>query len=629
MVEVQSQIPQAFDEEIFEALGELDRLLYFHWDLVHDVLTLRNPKAGQLYDLPAARIEHASSHLWLDEILHPDDIRMLHRFIRMLYKPLRAKTAIHQRSLPAKLRIRRRDHAGYLWVHIHTVIYFDHGRPSSIFGSIRNIQAQKAWQRRMAQEAEHDKLTGLLNKDGASRSIADELREASPNDDHCALLLIDADGFKEINDTFGHLFGDAVLTDMGQAIEHNFRGTDIIGRIGGDEFIVLFRNSTNMDVLRNRCSSLISKLSRTYADGNNQLAFSISIGIALYPEHGTDYEELFKHADRALYEAKGNGKNQAVLYKPSLISSMPIITNERDEKSFEDFQQKAFKDNMLEYIFRLLYETNNPRATIEMTLSMFGKQFQFDRVAVDSYDQQDNQYTNICEWLGPRGITMQPDHYHQQENIGELMNSRNQMIISNYHPMAYGVLSVCHDTGKLPEEYREAQDFFHIGAFAYCLITRGFDTIGCFGFECAEPHEFTQEELSDLHTFSVLLGNILLPQESDDRTRQENEHLRDVLDHLQEMVYIVDKETMVPVYINQTIRQTLSDTFSGEPCYKRFHRRDTLCENCPIHQLTGSGYEYHELTMYNWGGVAAYTRACNLTWKVNNHALMLMIQKLT
>ena len=70
---------------------------------------------------------------------------------------------------------------------------------------------------------------------------------------------------------------------MGQAIEHNFRGTDIIGRIGGDEFIVLFRNSTNMDVLRNRCSSLISKLSRTYADGNNQLAFSISIGIALYP----------------------------------------------------------------------------------------------------------------------------------------------------------------------------------------------------------------------------------------------------------------------------------------------------------------------------------------------------------
>ena len=628
MDESQSQVPQHFDEGIFEALGELDRLLYFHWDLLTDVLTFHNPKAGRIYDLPGARMEHASSQLWLDHLLHPDDIRLLHRFLRMLYRPTRRRATVHQRRLPAKLRLRSATRQSYIWVHIHTVVYFDQGHPTAIFGSIRNIQAQKAWQQRMEHQAQHDTLTGLLNKHGVKRSISSELRHASPEHDHCALLLIDADGFKEINDCFGHLFGDAVLTDMGLAIERNFRGTDIMGRIGGDEFIVLFRNSVNTVVLQNRCEALIKTLSRTYEDGEHQLKFSISIGVALYPEHGTNYEDLFRHADRALYEAKGHGKNQAVFYRPSLLSNAAVVKNERDPQSFEDFQQKAFKDNMLEYIFRLLYETNNPRATIDLTLGMFGKQFKFDRVAVDRYDKTSNQYTNAYEWLSPHGVTMRAERYDQskQPNIIELMNQRDQMIISQYHPMAYGVLAVCPDATKLDAQYQEAREFFRVGAFAHCLITHGFDTIGCFGFECNEPHVFTQEELSDLHTFSVLLGNILLPQESDDRTKQENEHLRDVLDHLQEAVYIVDKETMVPVYMNQTVRQTLSYTFSGEPCYKRFHRRSTLCEHCPVHQLTG--YEYIEKNMNNWGGVPAYTRACNLTWKVNNHPLMLMIQKL-
>ena len=630
MKKMQSQIPQHFDEDIFEALGELDRLLYFHWDLSTDVMTFHNPKAGRIYALPGARMENASSHLWLDHILHPDDIRLLHRFLRMLYRPAKSKTSMHQRRMAAKLRLRSVTKTNYIWAHVHTVVYFEQGHPTAIFGSVRNIQAQKAWQLRMEHQAQHDNLTGLLNKAGVKRSITSELERVSPKRDHCAMLLIDADGFKEINDCFGHLFGDAVLTDMGLAIERNFRGTDIMGRIGGDEFVVLFRNSINTTVLHNRCESLISTLSRTYADGEHQLKFSISIGVALYPEHGITFDELFRHADRALYEAKGNGKNQAVFYRPSLLNNNAVVTNERDPQSFEDFQQKAFKDNMLEYIFRLLYETNNPRATIDLTLGMFGKQFKFDRVAVDHYDKTANQYTNTYEWLSPHGVTMKAERYdkNQQDDIAELINQRDQMILSQYHPMAYGVLAVCHDTSKLDPQYQKACQFFRVGAFAHCLITHGFDTIGSFGFECTEPHTFTQEELSDLHTFSVLLGNILLPQESDDRTKQENEHLRDVLDHLQEAVYIVDKETMVPVYMNQTVRQTLSDTFSGEPCYKRFHRRNTLCEQCPVHQLTGSGYEYIEKQMDNWGGVPAYTRACNLTWKINEHPLMLMIQKL-
>lgn len=621
-----NQVPRAFDREIFAALGELERILYFHWDLTTDVMEFDNPRAGRIYALPDKVMHNASSALWVGGLIHRDDVRLLHRFMKILYQPTRENSSVHKRRLPAKLRLRSRNGDGYIWVNIHTLVYFEKGRPTALFGTVRNIQAQKKWERKMEQQAECDHLTGLLNKEGMKNSVSNYLDSISPKLDRCALLLIDADGFKDINDTFGHLFGDAVLTDMGLAIEGNFRDSDLKGRIGGDEFVVLFRNLRSTDVLEDRCEALIRNLSRTYEDNGHSLNFSISIGAALYPDHGTNYTELFRRADRALYEAKGNGKNQLVLYRPSLLGSVPLVKNSRDPQSFEDFQQKAFKDNMLEFIFRLLYETNSSRATIELTLGMFGKQFNFDRVAVDRYDKKANQYTNAYEWLSPRGISMHPARDNDRGSGFELRNLKNQMVLSLYHPMSYGVVSICRNTSLLDVKYQPAIDYFRVGAFAHCLITHGFDTIGCFGFECQDAHDFTQEELNDLHTFCVLLGNILLPQESDTRTREENEHLRDLLDHMQEMIYIVDRETMVPVYVNQTIRQTLSDSSSEEPCYMRFHHLDAPCKDCPAQKLTGAGYEYLEQEMHSWGCLT-YTRACNLTWKHDGHPVMLVIQK--
>ena len=601
-------IPTTFDSDVFSALEKFDRRVYFRWDLTTDVLELHGPAHPNSYDI-APRIAPASTILWHSGLLHQEDATILRVYLNTIFchhihRPKGSCNHI------CKLRLRGNGCHEYIWSEIHLITYFDGFMPVVAYGNIRNIQAQKLWQQRIEREAAHDQLTGLLNKDATRLRITKHLASLSPDIDQEALLIIDADGFKEINDSFGHLFGDAVLTDMGNAIMHNFRQSDIKGRIGGDEFLVLFRNISDPEILHDRCQSLIRQLERRYKNGQQELPFSISIGVAQYPQHGTTYQELFKHADRALYESKNLGKNQYTIYRSSLLGQASV-TSHRTPKDFEDFQQKAFKDNMIEFIFKLLYETNSPDATISISLGMFGKLFNLARVGLDLYDPDTNQYTTAYEWLSPNGISLKSSE--RADDTFDSISMRNTLILSGYKATSYGVMSICEDTSKAADRYQPAMAALHLGAFAHCMITHGSDTLGCIGFEYSRPHTIDDECRHALSVFAVILGNILLTSYSDDKLRQQNMQLRSLLDHMQEMIYVVDKITMSPIYFNRSIRQALPDVNAGHPCYQVLHKRSTPCPGCPVLQLSGEGSEYIQCDLNNWDkDRPTCTRACNL-----------------
>ena len=607
-----SRIPDTFSAEVFSALENFDRHLYFRWNLINDTAELNPPVPRHSYDIPPA-CQYASSALWHSGIIHPDDVAILRIFLHIIfYGHARRKDGTSANS--CKLRLRSQHLKDYIWSEIHIITYFDENRPVIAFGNIRNIQAQKRWQQRIEREAAHDKLTGLLNKDAARSQISKYLESLSPNVNQESLLLIDADGFKEINDSFGHLFGDAVLSDMGSAIAHNFRQSDIKGRIGGDEFVVLFRNTTDHGILHERCQGLIEKLRRHYKNGNTRLPFSISIGIAKYPDHGTTYQELFKHADRALYESKNQGKSQYTIYRSSLFGQTAAM-NHRTPRDFEDFQQKAFKDNMVEFIFKLFYETNSPHATIRISLGMFGKLFNLDRVALDLYSPDTGQYTPAYEWLSPHGVSLKASEH--AVGIAPAVTMRNTLILSGYKATSYGVMSICEDTSAADGIYQPAISALRLGSFAHCIVTHGFDTVGCISFESCHPRKFDTECLRSLNAFSVILGNILLTSYSDDKLRRHNERLRAMLNHMQEMIYVVDKSSMIPLYVNQAIHQILPPhTASGQPCYQLLHNRTVPCPGCPVQKLSADGREYIQCELNNWNAERpTCTRACNLHWE--------------
>lgn len=155
--------------------------------------------------------------------------------------------------------------------------------------------------------ARHDALTGLTNRAGLIDAVTDKLKSSQGHDGALALFFLDLDGFKNVNDTFGHAAGDQLLMNVAESLRRQKRG-DIAARIGGDEFVVLAENMTRESAIA-LGEQLIAAVGGSYAVGNGMMAtIGVSIGIAMAPEHGTCVEDLMAVADAALYEAKSNGK---------------------------------------------------------------------------------------------------------------------------------------------------------------------------------------------------------------------------------------------------------------------------------------------------------------------------------
>lgn len=603
-------IPTEFDTEIYRTLNDIENIIYFKWYIGEDKMEFAAPVEHSDYDLPQIAMP-ASSVFFGGKILHPDDREKFEEFFDQMFW-LQSATN-DQKFYSNKIRLLGKGDRGYLWAELRLLLYFDANGPVIGFGCICNINVKQLWQMELQHSAEHDVLTGFFNKAATQKNIEQYLAKLSPEDMPPALIIIDADGFKAINDSFGHLFGDGVLTDMGLAIRSIFRQKDIIGRIGGDEFVVLFCDMPSIDILEKRCTELLKNLDRQYESNNNSLPFSVSIGIALYPDHGTTYLELFKRADRALYESKSRGKNRYSIYRMSLIGRSFSVESERDPQHAEDIRQKAFQDNMLEFILNLLYETQNPEMTVSLCLGMFGKQFNLDRVCVDKFNKSSNQYVNQFEWVSPNGVSITSKE--NAEKYSFFIDRRCSIIESTYRPTPYGVLSSCEDTiAKYPED-AEVFETLKLGSFVHSQIAHGNEIVGSVGFESASlDREFTKEELMKLSIFSVLLGNILLDRHTDNVSDRMSKHLQNILDHMQEFIYVVDKETYEPIFFNNTIRQTLISSSTEQTCYKRFHNLDKPCEGCPISRLSKNGNEYIDVKINNWG-VETPARVYNIRWE--------------
>ena len=158
-------------------------------------------------------------------------------------------------------------------------------------------------------DAEIDKLTGLLNKATFERKCRMLLSE-NPSGSFSALIIIDLDHFKEVNDTLGHQTGDALLHDFAEVLRRLFRPTDLIGRFGGDEFVVFLNDIPGKGIAIQKAKRIVEATPNILI-GNADIKVSASIGVSASPQHGFDYDSLFSVADKAVYTVKESGRNGA------------------------------------------------------------------------------------------------------------------------------------------------------------------------------------------------------------------------------------------------------------------------------------------------------------------------------
>jgi diguanylate cyclase len=169
---------------------------------------------------------------------------------------------------------------------------------------LRDITERKAQEAELERMALHDALTGLPNRTLLNDRIENAIRSARRAREQMAVLLLDLDRFKDVNDTLGHHVGDLLLTEIGPRLQQPLRSSDTVARLGGDEFAILLLGPTDLMMACRVAERIVEGLRRPFAIRELTLEVGVSIGVALYPEHGASAHELLQHADVAMYAAK-------------------------------------------------------------------------------------------------------------------------------------------------------------------------------------------------------------------------------------------------------------------------------------------------------------------------------------
>ena len=174
---------------------------------------------------------------------------------------------------------------------------------------LRNIDAQKRRELEQETAATKDALTGVFNRKSFQYQVEMHMKEREDSADS-TMILMDGDNFKQINDTYGHAEGDQVIKQLSQILLKTFRRKDVIGRFGGDEFMIFLRNVTDREIINRRLEEFRTELSK-----NGSYGITCSIGIATVKKEDFSYEKAFKEADEALYQSKRAGKNRYSYYE--------------------------------------------------------------------------------------------------------------------------------------------------------------------------------------------------------------------------------------------------------------------------------------------------------------------------
>ena len=203
----------------------------------------------------------------------------------------------------------------------------DHTVMTGSIGKFSDIHEERLQLEALKRRANQDSLTSLYNHKSAREAIEKALEAGTCG--QCALILLDLDLFKNANDRYGHMFGDAVLKDVARQIVRNIRRNDIAARIGGDEFMIFAAGNEQIEPAVNR---LFRNLGGKFAD----FEISLSMGVAVFPKDGKDYPLLFHRADQALYAAKKRGRKQLCFYDSSTQGTLSVLSPMENDLTVQD-----------------------------------------------------------------------------------------------------------------------------------------------------------------------------------------------------------------------------------------------------------------------------------------------------
>jgi len=461
--------------------------IVFDWNLDEDTMYC-SQKWEELFGYKPVS-KNYGTNLGIATHFHPDDLP----YLRDAIATLKADTSTFIRDV----RIADNNRT-YIWTRITaTSMRSRDGKINRIIGIIQNIDELKKLNISLSEESQLDSLTKLYNNRYVHVLSDAYLSEKSTAGMDC-LLVIDLDNFKNVNDTLGHMYGDGILKLVSDTLRSMFRSNDIIGRIGGDEFVVFLKDVPSDNLINERCSLLVENLREKFNRLMPDLNVSCSIGVSVSPIHGTTYNELFACADKALYTAKFNGKNQYYIYDDSKALASARTVNHTRIESNENSDMMSFE----RFVFNSLYESKNIDKTINDLLVYVGTNFNISRVYIFENNDDNTACSNTFEWCND-GITPEKDNLQNVSYITDIPGWPN---VYDEKGILY-----CTDITKLAPQFREILEPQNIKSMLQCAIMDKGQFRGYIGFdECNHNRLWTKEHLRQLEFIAQALSIFLI-----------------------------------------------------------------------------------------------------------------------
>lgn len=594
-------------EEELRLLSERQRIIM---EQTNDIIIEWDIESDSLYYSPNCRkrlgyepiSDKASLAVPTASHVHPDDLAS----IANLFTVMRNGQAYEEVDL------RIANAAGrYCWYRLRAAAQFDgSGKTCKVVVVATDIDEEKRGLQVLRNKAERDGLTKLLNKQTAQQKIEEYLLLRNPAS-LSAMLVIDVDDFKQVNDRFGHMVGDDVLQLIADQLRHLFRTDDILARIGGDEFLIYLRDVPSKELVEARTRRIIEAIGAIDNANLEKGMLGCCIGIAYCPDDSNTFDDLFIRADRALYAAKFQGKKDFREYDAATMEeSQSSLLNKSGANTRIDSEREGLvpPQVFVEEAFQCLYAASDIGKAVESVLAMAGKQYNLARVYIFEESGTGETVSNTFEWCDNGVLSRQASC--QNLTYGSLGHSYKSVFDENG-------LFYCKNTTSLPYWQRLLFDSHEEKTMAQYVILDNGAYKGFIGYDDhLADKTWPEEQILTLDTLSHLLATFLRKKRAEEQDMNLTDDFFRVLHQQDAWIYVIDPDSFILKYVNEKVRRDFPDVVEGAICYRAFYRSHEPCAKCPIRRdrFPADTKTYHkgalQMAKIHWQGQEFLLMTC-------------------
>lgn len=568
-----------------------------------------NPKIKALNQLKKLNGRYSNENLLIPDyrnsvlswnIIHPDDLDIFNAYCDSMDRG--------DASFDYTLRALG-DIDEYIYMNFHGGAVRDSaGNLLSVVGKTTDVTNEYTGHIATDDRVNLDPLTEVLNQSAIRENIERCIdRNINYRNEVHAMLIIDIDNFKSVNDNFGHLYGDLLLENYAEMLHGFCSPSDTIGRIGGDEFLIFMKSIQSPEEAEVLAEHILKRTESGLRGQKAECRLTACIGISIYPEHGFDFDSLFKSADIALFSAKYAGKNHYKIFcsdttSPDYHNDMLFRHTPHDEWT-KKAASSFVENNIANFALDVFSHDDSTGSALNKVFREIGKFYDLSRISIMMLSPETNHLKTIYMWCNTGAdIALEEidactdipyDHYKQ------LFDERNVSVINDISsaeldPITRALFEKTGTKSLLQYAFYDGDRYSGIVNVA----------------DIQQPRIWSVHEIDTLVTVSRLIGAFLLREKSKAELDNSLFYIQSLIQSQKLTNYAIDIKTHELLYFSEYTGTLFPNIRLGQPCYREIKKRSTPCDICPLLMLEQSGKDSISFDSYDeaqriWHNTAA------------------------